>query len=558
MIPDTLLSEMPLLGSGELQIEPARGETEEEDDHPIDRWSTQRNIEVGPSHRLIIATCSLGVAAEAAEIMCMGYVLPLIDFKDSVAMRSHLSAAVFLGMLVGGLIFGILSDSIGRKPCLQIAMAVNATFGVLSAVAPSSSLLILCRMFAGMGVGGSVPVVFAMARESLPAKSRGFYLVLVASGWMCGSVVTASMAWLILSPHALNGSWQVFVAFCAIPSAVCFVFASSCIGESPRFLYEAQKYDELEIVLGRWVSEGGVASAETEGGGGEPLVDQVRALEREGGDGPDSIDSDASCANGGVSAASAASAASTRGGAASTYALFGSPDLRARMVCMLLGWFGLSFGWYGLVLWMPSLFAAQGLAMSMYEDALLVALANLPGNVVSAWLIDRPEVGRKGLCVASMAGAAGCAFLLAVSCSQGNVEVEQEVMLQEAEEGVIGTIATIATPTSSDAAAAPSSQSRSSAVLLVLLSCCFNAFATAAWNAVDVLSVEAFPTNTRTTAMGWCAACGRLGSLGAQYFNGYCLDPSRMKVRAAVGACRSGGCAAVGAWGSGGCTAVGE
>jgi hypothetical protein len=48
---------------------------------------------------LTIATCSLGVAAEAAEIMCMGYVLPLIEFKDIVAMRSDLSAAVCVGLL---------------------------------------------------------------------------------------------------------------------------------------------------------------------------------------------------------------------------------------------------------------------------------------------------------------------------------------------------------------------------------------------------------------------------------------------------------------------------
>ena len=55
----------------------------------------------------------------------MGYVLPLLDFEDN-AMRSHLSAAVFLGMLLGGLLMGIASDAIGRKPCLQISMAANA------------------------------------------------------------------------------------------------------------------------------------------------------------------------------------------------------------------------------------------------------------------------------------------------------------------------------------------------------------------------------------------------------------------------------------------------
>lgn len=43
---------------------------------------------------------------------------------------------MFAGMLVGGLLAGVLSDHIGRKPTLIASLFVNAAFGLASAVSP--------------------------------------------------------------------------------------------------------------------------------------------------------------------------------------------------------------------------------------------------------------------------------------------------------------------------------------------------------------------------------------------------------------------------------------
>ena len=84
--------------------------------------------------------------------------------------------------------------------------------------------------------------------------------------------------------------------------------------------------------------------------------------------------------------------------------------LRGRAASLGFVWFALSFGWYGLMLWFPEFASrAKGRAEGapsgdVYAENLMVALANLPGNVASAFAIDR--LGRRVTLAGCMAAAA--------------------------------------------------------------------------------------------------------------------------------------------------------
>lgn len=105
--------------------------------------------------------------------------------------KAVLSAAVFVGMLVGGVVCGFLGDKLGRRPCLLYSLALNAAFGLSSAFAPSWGWLVVFRVMAGLGVGGSVPSVFTLFTEYLPVHRRGGMLTVVAWFWMVGSIYAA-------------------------------------------------------------------------------------------------------------------------------------------------------------------------------------------------------------------------------------------------------------------------------------------------------------------------------------------------------------------------------
>jgi MFS family permease len=116
------------------------------------------------------------------------YILRAYDSEEETTIdewwKGFLAAAVFIGMLVGGLACGVLSDKAGRRPLLLASMGINAVAGVASAFAPSLASLVACRVIAGVGIGGSVPCVFTMCAETIPKKARGRFLVAIAWHWM--------------------------------------------------------------------------------------------------------------------------------------------------------------------------------------------------------------------------------------------------------------------------------------------------------------------------------------------------------------------------------------
>jgi MFS family permease len=187
-------------------------------------------------------------------------------------------------------------------------------------------------------------------------------------------------------------------------------------------------------------------------------------------------------------------------------------------------WFSLSWGWYGMMLWLPEFFArlnndddGEGGASSsnVYAENMAVAWANLPGNVASAFLVD--SIGRRATLVRCMglAAIAAAAFAAGVSFMRHT------------------------SSTSPDAARR----------LYVASACVFNALSVGGWNSLDLYTSEAFPTDTRSTAMGALGALGRMGSLIGTSVNGAAIASGLMTPLAL-----SAGAMLAGAWVTGSMT----
>ena len=91
-----------------------------------------------------------------------------------------------------------------------LSLGVNAVFAYASSLSPNAVALVVFRIFAGLGVGGSVPSVFTLAAELVPTQSRGAFMNAVAACWMVGAVYAAGLAWLMLEIHPV--SWRWFAA----------------------------------------------------------------------------------------------------------------------------------------------------------------------------------------------------------------------------------------------------------------------------------------------------------------------------------------------------------
>lgn len=123
---------------------------------------------------IILLACGLGNAADAVEILAVGLVLPVAgdDLQLGPGAKGALSACIFFGMLCGGLVWGQLGDALGRKWSLVSALLLNAVFGVLAAGAGTWQTLAALRFVAGVGVGGSVSLVFSFMSEHSASANR--------------------------------------------------------------------------------------------------------------------------------------------------------------------------------------------------------------------------------------------------------------------------------------------------------------------------------------------------------------------------------------------------
>ena len=213
-------------------------------------------IGIGRFHAAAVCVLGLANASDAVELLCVSFILPRLPadaFNDND--RAVLSSAIFVGMLVGGLVFGSASDRVGRRGSLVAALLINAVFGALSSVCPERpyGLLVATRVMGGFGVGGSIPGVFSLVTELLPTRDRGFYITLVAWFWMVGSLYAAGAAWLMIGTLGL--SWRLFALACALPALAAAGLVALVLPESPRYLVLAGRPAAAEAALlyiARW------------------------------------------------------------------------------------------------------------------------------------------------------------------------------------------------------------------------------------------------------------------------------------------------------------------
>ena len=455
--------------------------------------------------------------------------------------RGALSSCIFAGMLVGGLAWGALGDRLGRRAALAAALLLNAAAGLASAAARSAGALAALRALAGVGVGGSVPVVFSYLIEMAPADARGRYQVGLAAHWMVGSVASAALGWLLIPTRG----WRVFLAAASAPAWAAAAALVALLPESPRHLLARGRAADAEAALRRMAAWNARARRLPRGAGfllpaapgqAAAAVELEATAAAKTAPGAD----DEECCAGEVAAvvvagngrggrqsvtargarrSSAIAAANSwraelRAAASDAAALLRPPLLGARTAPLLVAYAGLSGGWYSLILWLPEYFKRRGAAvgagggggsdggnggLNVYAETLIVAAANLPGNVASWLLVDR--LGRRRAAAGALAAAGAAAGAFALAPARGG--------------------------------------------WALAAACVFNGISVAGWNALAVLAAELFPTRLRATGNGLMTAAGRLSSFAFTLAAAHLIEAALWAPLVAAAALLAAGGAAV-------------
>ncbi|MEA4901167.1 MFS transporter [Desulfitobacterium sp.] len=377
-----------------------------------------------PMLRKILFLCGIGWLFDAMDQGMVAGVMASIgkDWALSTGQLGVLGSSAMLGMAIGAALSGMAADRWGRRTVILWVLIIYGVASGLSGFSTNFTMLVILRFFTGFGLGGELPAASTLVSEFSPTRIRGRNVILLESFWAWGWIVAALVAYLLIPVYG----WRIGFWVGAFPALFAAVIQRA-IPESPRYLELRGKSDEADAIVSRMEKQAGINyKPESDSETAPKKVNNVHV----------------------------------------SFADLWSKKYLASTIVLWVIWFGLNFGYYGFVLWTPTLLVGKGFALvKSFEFTLIMCLAQLPGYASAAYLVER--IGRKKVLVVYLLGTALAAWLF------GHAGTANQVLLY---------------------------------------GCLLYFFSLGAWGCTYAYTPEVYPTVARATGSGWAAAFGRLGA----------------------------------------------
>lgn len=175
-------------------------------------------------------------------------------FEGSLGMSSAdvgLAGTVYLlGEVAGALIFGRLTDTLGRKKMFTLTLGVYLVGSALAGLAPSMWIFLACRFVAGMGIGGEYSAVNSAIDELIPGKQRGRVDLAINGTYWAGAALGAVASSVLLDTDrfAENIGWRI-AFFIGPVLGLAIIYLRRHIPESPRWMVTHGRSEEAERVV---------------------------------------------------------------------------------------------------------------------------------------------------------------------------------------------------------------------------------------------------------------------------------------------------------------------
>ncbi|NUQ20637.1 MAG: MFS transporter [Gemmatimonadaceae bacterium] len=301
-------------------------------------------VPIRGSHVALMLVMAAAVTIDVMKPATLSFVLPGMTqeygLKSPLHPTGHIPAALLplsgiLGTVVGSFLWGWMGDRLGRRPSILIAAMTFIATSICGSM-PSYALNMLMCFVMGLGVGGMLPIMFTIMAETIPARHRGWLLVLIGGDVAGAYIITSWLATTLVPTYSWRILWLI-----GLPTGILLVLLNRWIPESPRFLLAHGRRDEAAAIMSRY----GAAVVHD-----DAPRDDAESL------------------------------------AGTTLRLTRPPFLGATILVVLLG-LGIGLVSFGFQLWIPS--NLQKLGMTQADASRMLrnsALIGFPLNFLVAWL----------------------------------------------------------------------------------------------------------------------------------------------------------------------------
>ncbi|GFY06947.1 synaptic vesicle 2-related protein [Trichonephila clavipes] len=195
--------------------------------------------------RLLILA-GIGWTADACEIFILSVIGDFLacDWPMHRWQIALLTSIVFVGIMVGSPVFGILADIYGRKKSIAGSLALLFVFGAVSAAAPSYQWMVVFRACMGFAVGGLASGL-TLCTEYCPTHMRGKAGLYLCYFWSFGTCGVTLVAWLVMD---YLDSWRILLVVVSLPSLI-VVLVIKWYPESARYYLVSNQRDRAVKIL---------------------------------------------------------------------------------------------------------------------------------------------------------------------------------------------------------------------------------------------------------------------------------------------------------------------
>ena len=190
--------------------------------------------------------CWVAVLLDGFDLVVVGTVIPTLLTPDGFSLSGSGATAVvtigLVGMTIGALTIGALTDVIGRRKALIGAVVAFSLLTLACAAAPNAWVFGGLRFLAGVGLGGCLPTAIALVNEF--SKRAGRATTTVMTGYHVGAVATAALAIVVIEP--LGWRWMFVIG--SLPALVLVPLMLRHLPESPGYLVAHGRRAEAEQI----------------------------------------------------------------------------------------------------------------------------------------------------------------------------------------------------------------------------------------------------------------------------------------------------------------------
>lgn len=206
-----------------------------------------------PQHVAMLLVISIAIVIDVMKPAALSFVAPGMareyGLKAATNPHGHVPVALLplfgiSGTVLGSWVWGWLADRIGRRSSILYAGLLFVTTSICGAMPTFNWNLAMC-FFMGIGAGGMLPITFALMAETIPARHRGWLMVLIGGSVAGAGYVLTSWLAGALTPHY---SWRILWLI-GLPTGALLIALNYWIPESPRFLLAIGRRDEAEKIM---------------------------------------------------------------------------------------------------------------------------------------------------------------------------------------------------------------------------------------------------------------------------------------------------------------------